>query len=134
MLAANVNTLSLKRTTPHLASNAPAATTGPVIRFQAGRSVVDGEYAGTAAYAGISAGAAAAGGVGSTSSTQRVCSRNVSWTCRSRSSEPSAQAGEQIVLGYRTAGRIVHPDEALLAESLGEHALGQPGEERLAYL
>src|SRR3954453_3489756 len=74
MLAANVNTLSLKRTTPHLASKAPAATTGPVIRFQAGRSGVDGEYAGAAAYS-VGPPGILAGGVSSFSSTGRVCGR-----------------------------------------------------------
>src|SRR4051794_41785131 len=80
MLAANVNTLSLKRTTPHLASNAPAATTGPVIRFQAGRSGVGGEYAGTAAYSVGPTGTPAAGGGRSSSSPKRGWGRKATTT------------------------------------------------------
>src|SRR3954464_5057832 len=80
MLAANVNTLSLKRTTPHLASSAPEEMTGPEIGFPAGRSGVDGEYAGTAAYSVGPTGTPAAGGVSSSSSIQRVCGRKATTT------------------------------------------------------
>ena len=51
MLAANVKTLSLSRITPHLASAAPTATIGPVMRFQIGVGAASGRVGGSP-YAG----------------------------------------------------------------------------------
>src|SRR3954471_14909214 len=76
MPAANVKTLSLRRSAPHFAKATATATTGPVIRFQIGVGAASGRCGGSSYGHATGAG----GGVGSsvpTPSISRVCVRTV---------------------------------------------------------